>query len=650
MSKALQFQGFKLAGHLWKLFFRDAVDIIEDWGYNFYMEHNMILSASGWRKVFAESGDGEDKSPDIGQTNKALSALIAETFADYICSKYGAKTPVVAVATDTRPTGPQIADAVLRVLLQRKIAVHFVGVAAAPEIMAYAKGLDGFVYISASHNPVGHNGVKFGLNDGGVLPAEETAKLTKSFKEKCAKENAEGYALSLLSSASEGDLKLAYMLSDQHKKECLWAYEDFVTTVVTGTTDVHIQDDVYGIIRSSLLENTVGVVADMNGSARAASIDDKVLSNIGINFLPFNNEPGTIPHAIIPEPENLIWTADVMNDLQMDGMKDAILGYMPDCDGDRGNIVYWNPKEGEPHIIPAQDVFALCVIAEEAFEIWKQNNLPQKGLLWKATSKYGKKAVAVNGPTSLRINEICDAFGIELFRAEVGEANVVNLAREKRDSGYTVRILGEGSNGGNITYPSSVRDPVATIMALIKFLAIRDGVNLDGSRNKGLFHIWCEKSDQEYKYRDDFTMADVMATLPEYVTTGVSEQRAVIDIKTEDKGVLKENFKQVFLDEWETHQLEIQEIYGITSYEAVLTNGTKEKIVTPEDSWNNGNGGLKILFRDAKNIPCAFIWMRPSGTESVFRIMSDFRGTDIAAERSLLRWETTMLKKADESL
>ena len=71
----------------------------------------MILSASGWRKVFAESGDGEDKSPEIGQKNTALSALIAETFAEYISSKIHGKAPLIAVATDTRPTGPKIADA-----------------------------------------------------------------------------------------------------------------------------------------------------------------------------------------------------------------------------------------------------------------------------------------------------------------------------------------------------------------------------------------------------------------------------------------------------------------------------------------------------------------------------------------------------------
>ena len=71
----------------------------------------------------------------------------------------------------------------------------------------------------------------------------------------------------------------------------------------------------------------------------------------------------------------------------------------------------------------AQEVFALSVLAELAY------------LNWSGTDT-GKTAVAINGPTSMRIEEIAKTFGAEIFRAEVGEANVVNLASELRDKGY----------------------------------------------------------------------------------------------------------------------------------------------------------------------------------------------------------------------
>ncbi|MCK7482888.1 MAG: hypothetical protein M0C28_41570 [Candidatus Moduliflexus flocculans] len=36
--------------------------------------------------------------------------------------------------------------------------------------------------MSASHNPPGHNGVKFGFSDGGVLPASEAEALAERFR------------------------------------------------------------------------------------------------------------------------------------------------------------------------------------------------------------------------------------------------------------------------------------------------------------------------------------------------------------------------------------------------------------------------------------------------------------------------------------
>ena len=595
------------------------------------MEHKMILSASGWRKVFAESGDGEDSSPNIGSTNKALCALIGQTFADFIISRTGKSSPIVAVGMDTRPTGKEIIDIILRVLIANKLTIRYIGIAAAPEIMAYARGLDGFLYVSASHNPIGHNGIKFGLNDGGVLPGNTISKLARNFTAKCEQEDAEEYALNIVNQCPEGELNLVYTLSDQYKKEALWTYEDFIRTVITGTQNIKEQDLVFDTIRKGLSERPLSVVCDMNGSSRTLSIDKRFIPGCGIDFLPFNNEAGHIAHAIIPEPENLVHCADVMQDLRRDGNEDVLLGYMPDCDGDRGNIVYWDYNVDLARTIPAQTVFALSVLAESAFDIWKQEYLPRHSLLWKASTKYRKKAVVVNCPTSMRIDEICKVFGIEVFRAEVGEANVVNLAREKRVTGYEVRILGEGSNGGNITYPSSVRDPVATLFAIAKLLLIRDSKNEDGTITKGLFHIWCDKSGNDLGYREDFTLSDIIKTLPAYTTTGVSEQRAILNVQTEDKGRLKELFQVIFESEWEIHREEMEAIYEIYSYQAVLTNGTKE--VSGALNWNNGNGGLKIKFFDAEERPV--------------RVMCDVKTGEEVAERTLLRWETSMIRKAD---
>ena len=302
----------------------------------------------------------------------------------------------------------------------------------------------------------------------------------------------------------------------------------------------------------------------------------------------------------------------------------VLLGYMPDCDGDRGNIVYWDEKSGKAVILKAQEVFSLSVLAELTYSIWKNGG----------DSSF-KPAVAVNCPTSMRINEICRVLGAQVFRAEVGEANVVNLAREKREEGYNVRILGEGSNGGTITYPSSVRDPLNTVFAIIKLLMMRED---------GLYEIWCKKAGIEYKA--DFTLSDVLESLPVYTTTGVSEPRAILKVKNTDHAALKKAFQKNFEASWEQKKAELKKSYGISSYEAVITNGTKETCGVTDYSLS-GKGGLKILFKDSEEQPVAFIWMRGSGTEPVFRIMCDVRGDNAEEEKALLAWETELLEKSD---
>ena len=314
-----------------------------------------------------------------------------------------------------------------------------------------------------------------------------------------------------------------------------------------------------------------------------------------------------------------------MERLQKEGHKDAVLGYMPDCDGDRGNIVYWDEKLQKAVILKAQEVFSLSVLAELTYSIWKNSS----------DSSF-KPAVAVNCPTSMSIEEIANKLGAKVFRAEVGEANVVNLAREKRAEGYNIRILGEGSNGGTITHPASVRDPLNTIFAFIKLLLIRED---------GLYSIWCKKNGNQFN--PNFTLTDILESLPEYTTTGVSEPRAVLKVKEKDNAKLKASFQKVFEKQWQQKKAELAKSYGIVSYKVAITNGTKEQIEIKDFSLSK-TGGLKIIFYNNQELPIAFIWMRGSGTEPVFRIMCDVKGNNPKMENELLAWETKMIEEADK--
>lgn len=593
---------------------------------------NMILSASGWRKVFALSEDENDTTEEIGLNNEIISVYCGKVFAIYIKNKLNKKNPTIVLGMDTRPTGKAIAEKIIKSLLEENVIVKHIGIAAAPEIMAYAKSFDGFIYISASHNPIGHNGIKFGLNDGGVISGTENAKLVKDFEALCNNADAEKIAKKILDSCNKDDFEKVMSLIPSVKEESLFAYKAFAEKTIAPYETDNERQNFFTLLRSSLKAFPIGIVSDMNGSARCLSIDDKMYSQNNISFFPFNNTPGKIVHAIIPEPENLVHVAKRMEELHTNGEKNVILGYMPDCDGDRGNIVYWNELNQCSYVLKAQEVFSLSVLAELTFTLWHN------------TSKC-PMAIAVNGPTSMRIDEIAHSLNAKTFRSEVGEANVVNLARKLRANGFEVRILGEGSNGGTITNPASVRDPLNTIFAFIKLLSIRDTKEKDGSVKPGLFHIWCNKINVEYN--ENFTLSDIIKTLPVYTTTGVSESRAILHMKKTNHAELKKAFQKEFLSSWENDKSGMRKKYGITSFKAVLTNGTEEKENVEDWSLSN-KGGLKILFfENNSKAPSSFIWMRGSGTESAFRIMCDVKGNNAEKEKDLLEWETKLLALAD---
>jgi phosphoglucomutase len=163
----------------------------------------MILSASGWRTVFAADSNEHSTTDRVDQVHLAIAVLAAQAYSDYLLKRCGSQ-PVVLVGTDTRPTGPAIARAAIRGLLDRDITPTFLSVSAAPEIAAFAGSLStdttpaGFCYISASHNPLGHNGLKLGDPGGAVLGGAESQKLISRFRDMCGDSEAVARAEALL--------------------------------------------------------------------------------------------------------------------------------------------------------------------------------------------------------------------------------------------------------------------------------------------------------------------------------------------------------------------------------------------------------------------------------------------------------------------
>ena len=595
----------------------------------------LILSSSGWRKVFAPDGDGESRRTDLLALDREVAATAAEAFCTLLREEPPSSAPCIAIGIDTRPTGPVIADILLRVCTAEGIDVHYCFISAAPELMAYVRQtpeLSGFIYVSASHNPIGHNGFKFGLSDGGVLGGRTAGKLINLFKILMLKQGHSARVREKANSVPPRRVSELYKSVSNTKRNALNAYLGFTSRVVTGSEDPAVQNFFFHMLTGKNRKNTLGILAELNGSARTLSIDRTVFEQAGLKVKIINGLPGQIVHRIVPEGESLHVCRTELEALYRNDPS-YILGYVPDNDGDRGNIVYIDDNTGKGQILPAQEVFALAVLSELLF------------LLNSGRAPVQKTAIAVNGPTSMRIDRIAEKLGVQVVRAEVGEANVVECARDLREQGYTVRILGEGSNGGNITHPAAVRDPINTVFAIVKLLTLRSEPD-----RPGLFHTWCRESGQMSLYRDDFSLKDVLNTLPKFVTTSAYEDRAILRIRTKDQGILKARYEQVFLREWGKHKGYLKETFGITGWEEINYEGIREKRgMGGEFRSGTQNGGLKILFKDAEGKDKAYIWMRGSKTEPVFRILADAEGENPEKEAWLLEWQARMIKEADRN-
>ncbi|MDR0447835.1 MAG: phosphatidylglycerol lysyltransferase [Treponema sp.] len=613
---------------------------------------NMILSPSGWRGIFSKDGDEENTGEAVAPVYRSIAVAAAAVFSGYLKTA----KPLVILGQDTRPTGKIIADLMIRSFLASGCRVRFIGIAAAPEIMAYARmsltgGLTGglvgnpdvlsnpggFCYISASHNPIGHNGFKFGLEDGGVLEGTEANKLIELFKQYMAEPGLENRINTLLEKADENEVRRVYDESNAVKQDALKAYRDFIWQVITGEGPASLRVSL--AMNGGLKTFPLGIAADFNGSARTVSIDEDLFSSAGLGFHKINGHPGEIAHAIIPEGDSLESCCRFVEELHKKDPS-VLLGYMPDCDGDRGNLVLYDNNTGKVRGLDAQEVFALACLAELAHLVWTgELDYDENGIC------ISRAAIAVNGPTSMRIDRIAAAFGVKVFRAEVGEANVVNLARQLRREGYILRILGEGSNGGNITHPASVRDPLATVFAIVKLFAIRNG----GNCNAGLFEIWRNMAERRgIKTSGTFGPADIIASLPSFYTTSVSAPEAKLQVKTTDHSLLKNRYQKIFERDGNKKTVDLNKRWGINGWEARACIGTEE-LRNLSCFGDAQTGGLKIVFKTAlSDNEIAFIWMRGSKTEPVFRIMADAEYHDL--ERELIAWQRSMIIEADAAI
>lgn len=585
-----------------------------------------IRSASGWRTVFATDEHSTAEQSTAGVLEIVL--LAAWQFGTAVRAQTA--NPTVVVGRDTRPTGRLAADFAIRGLIVAGCRVQDVGVAASPEVMAYAKqepDVHGFFYLTASHNPIGHNGLKFGFADGAVIGGEDAKRIIADFDVTVANsmrvQDILAQAFDPAVSATLGAVTQS-TTRNALKDAALEIYRRFALEIAAQppiAAGFNRTAEIAALVeqlKSALGQRPLGVVGELNGSARCVSIDRGVFVELGVRARFLNDRPGDFAHGVLPEGPNLSQAAQALR--QAHAADPAFeIAYVPDNDGDRGNVVLIN-AEGEPYVPTAQEVFGAVLVAELAW-------LRHRGLLEAGGTRV---AVVVNGPTSLRVDRICAVFGVELYRTEVGEANVVARAAQLRRQGYLVRVCGEGSNGGNITFPGTVRDPMSTILSLLKLRAYE-------------LHRYWPALQQAATPR----IYDVVRSLPAFTSTATGEARAVMQVPRVGHGALKAAYEALLPGAIETARAILRPVFEPTewwveNYEGVnATRGTG-----PHTRSGAQTGGFKVLFADSGAVARAFVWMRGSGTEPVFRVMADVEGEQPEVESRLLEWHRNLIESA----
>jgi phosphoglucomutase len=599
----------------------------------------MILSASGWRAVFG--GTDDSRSTSVDPAHRDLVAVAATVYADSIPRGRRGKPATVAVGTDSRPTGPGIADTAMRVFLERGLAVRWLGVCATPEILAYTasdEGVDGFFYVSASHNPPGHNGLKMGYGDGAVMPGAQAAPLIARFRALAVDDPFIDDLVARVAAVNPAQLKLLEEARPRTKRRALDAYETFALRCAAGEM---APDRFLSEVRRRLASRPLGVIGELNGSARATSIDRAFLPGVGLSCVFENDIPGVFAHQILPEGAGLAAAADLLEGY---ARRDPAFGlaYVPDNDGDRGNLVFID-SDGGAAPLDAQTVFALVVMSELAWVRYlrRDGDGPEEQL-----------AVIANGPTSARIDEICDRFGATLHRVEVGEANVVSRYRELSASGVRVVVMGEGSNGGNITPPSAVRDPLSTLMGMVKLHAF--GLAAAWNEVAGIARAdgdsGADADSRDKKHGGAGGFLEIAGSLPAFLTLPTDDPRAKMQIGETSHKVLKRRYESLLPDRIPEILSRLESVWGPgITWEVWNYEGTHARPGIGNRSGDE-SGGLRILFsgHDAAGTarPLAAVWMRGSGTEPVFRILADCRGADVSLLDALVDWQRGMVAAA----
>lgn len=401
-------------------------------------DERLVQSFSGVRTVLGQG-------PGISGDHAALAQAYAYCYARRVPNN-GSMSLILG--RDPRPTG---------VALTRALAVGFIagaesvgaklrlvdlGIITTPlaETAVRSLNADGGVMVTASHNPLEHNGFKFltgCFGDENPHSAPPGALLSAR-----AMEEVIGDVAGLVGDAAEFE-KYICRVSEEVADKALAHSDNEADRVRAERAYLDVIGQDWGIAPHCLKPLTLGpALLDPNGGA-GCGIDARVLEHFGVRVIETNAELGYPEHGIDTDGiDPASGRHMLLRVARAAARENAHFGVAFDYDADRGNLVL--PGHDESAIIAPQQVAAFNVglaLARRALQGSK-----------------GNLAVVMSDATSLACEKVAEVFRAKVFHVETGEINVVTRMHELRKEGYDVPVGVEGANGGTIFETSTCRD------------------------------------------------------------------------------------------------------------------------------------------------------------------------------------------------
>lgn len=239
------------------------------------------LTVSGYRGIWGDT------------LNPAIARKYFEGFAQFLKVRYSSK---IIIARDTRSSGKELSEIATDVFTSIGIDIIDIGITPTPTVLYLVRkyGYDGAIMITASHNPIEYNGLKF-INSSGLFTNEEEVR----------------------------EINL-YLNNDLDTTEMVGEYiED------TKLPFEHVQHILDNIDVEIIKSKKIKVVLDtINGTGTITT--PTLLEKLGCEVTIINGVPdGNFAHIPEPLPQNLSQLGEKVREVGAD------IGFAQDPDADR---------------------------------------------------------------------------------------------------------------------------------------------------------------------------------------------------------------------------------------------------------------------------------------------------------------------------